>query len=335
MLIYTLPAFIFLLLSFFTDKKNQKFISLFLIIVIIIITGLRWDTGTDWVTYFDWYSRGLIINSNFNWFEWFKLLPHFSLLIIFVSVLFYSGVRQYFIKNTSHLHVAGFVLYYASTIGALGANRHMISIGLLLFALSTQKTYLKYSLYLLSIIAHESALLAFLLFINPELIKKYIKYFFLTVAIITAYLLYIKFDLLQFIFINSDLYEVNKLNVYAGNMLEGKDRVESGIFGVIKRVVFLIIFYINRNILDHKKLWFYLFMCFIYLAFKDVIPVVVSRGVAFLGFIEIELLIICLLNSKNRLKRFWSVIILIYFFIVIYKSISIFKDEFIPYTFII
>ena len=66
MLIYTLPAFISLLLSFFTNKKNQKLISLFLIIIIIIITGLRWETGTDWDTYFDWYSRGLIINSNFN-----------------------------------------------------------------------------------------------------------------------------------------------------------------------------------------------------------------------------------------------------------------------------
>lgn len=335
MLIYTLPAFISLLLSYFTNKKNQKLISLFLVIIIIIITGLRWETGTDWGTYFDWYSRGFIINSNFNWFEWFKLLPHFSLLIIFVSVIFYLGTRQYFIKNTSHLHVAGFVLYYALTIGALGANRHMISIGLLLFALSTQKLYLKYSIYFLSIIAHESALLAFLLFINPELIKKYFKYIFLTVAIITAYLLYVKFDFLQFIFTNSDSYELNKLNVYSGNMLQGKDRVESGIFGIIKRVVFLIIFYINRNILDHKKLYFYLFLCFIYLVFKDLIPVIVSRGLAFLGFIEIELLIICLLNSKNRLKHFWSVIIVIYFFIVIYKSISIFKDEFIPYTFII
>lgn len=334
MIIYYLFPFLSMFLSFFTSKSGKKIIYYFLLFFTILLTGLRWEIGTDWDAYYLWFiDRNIfILNSNFNYFELFKFFPNYTAVLLFISLLFYSGSAVYFKKSLPKYYIIAFVLYYFTTIGALGANRQMLSVGLIFFGYLSKNKYTKYLVYFVSIIFHESAILAFPLFLSDRLLKKILNY---SIPILLCALLFIFFkeiNLLEKILNFSLKYDLTKLIGYSTRMSDGLTETP-GIFGSIKRIFFLIIFYLNRNILDQKKYILYIFITILYFMFKDLIPVVVNRGVAFLAFIEIELLIASFLNQKfKKFREFAVFLILAYATLVFYKSISFFYDLFVPYN---
>jgi len=174
--------------------------------------------------------------------------------------------------------------------------------------------------------------LAFPLFLSDRFLKKILNYFKPILLVALLFVFFKEINLLDEILNLSVKYDLTKLMQYSLRMSDGLTETP-GIFGSIKRILFLIIFYLNRNILEQKKYIVYIFITILYFMFKDLIPVVVNRGVAFLAFIEIELLIASLLNQKFKKFRVFAVfLILTYAILVFYKSISFFYDLFVPYN---
>ena len=59
-MIYTITAFVFLILSLYTwdNKKKGNQILIYAVIWLIVFEGFRWEIGTDWNAYYDFFMYG-------------------------------------------------------------------------------------------------------------------------------------------------------------------------------------------------------------------------------------------------------------------------------------
>jgi len=88
-----LPAFVE---SFGLNKRVAKSIFIFYSIVFFALSFLRWETGTDWDSYYEYF------NSINNWFEntefepAYALVNEFAKLQLIVSPLHFLSVGSFF-----------------------------------------------------------------------------------------------------------------------------------------------------------------------------------------------------------------------------------------------
>lgn len=130
--------FTFLILTFASlwclSKGNSKVLLVFLTILLILHDGLRWDCGTDWLPYLEYYNnclteerdfeigyillnKGISILSGGNYT--FFLLVHAA----FVYIVFYK-----FLKTYSPIPVLSLLVLYSNLLPLMGMNRQMIAL---------------------------------------------------------------------------------------------------------------------------------------------------------------------------------------------------------------
>jgi len=232
---FTIAAAVIALISIKSDFQNKNLIFLIIIFPMSILDGLRWEMGTDWISYYSYFTDANIdIGRSFDpgfllYTDLFKsVTDNYSVYLLSISLFTYFGIFYgIFIiteKNfLSMFYLIGTLPWYA------GSLRQMIAVVFFVWALKAviDREPLKYIILMLLGISFHATLILFSLI--------YIFYGISTVSYIALFLFIIAclpflsglLNVLQFIV---DFYGFKK-NVlqYAGGTLHLSNPILGGL----------------------------------------------------------------------------------------------------------
>lgn len=330
--------------------NSRKIMFFSAILILVLQSGLRWETGTDWTPYLkhfqapDVFKATAIYNRmeiGYSVLVWLiKLITsQFTIFLILYSIIYYYLIINNFEEYTPFLYVA-LLIFYCSSIGMLGSNRQLLALATCLIALkyAINKDPVKFFLIvILASMFHISAILfAIYYFINYKF-SAFTVSFVLVLSFLIGY-----FQLPVYIF------------SYFGKLIGGATSVKIGLYlyeakellmesklsisGLVKRLVLLSIFLYNRNkmmsLLSHYNVLLngYIVGIILYFLFERTLVIMVSRGSLFFNIMEPLLLSSQLLLFKNPNNRLiYLTLILIFSITLFFQSISAYPDHFLPY----
>lgn len=357
MSIYIVTLLILLLFSFFEmnfslseiHKKKMRFILFF---ILVFQTGFRWKTGTDWEPYLDHfknlngfsdvlYDSSLGFESGYGFFVLAvkKIFNSYSAFLVIHAIIYYWLIFSA-IKKTSSFFFMSIMVFYAITFGILGSNRQLIAIAICLYSLRyiiDKKPLNFFVLIGIAYLFHTSALVFVIFyFINRE-IKKPIIFAILILSIVLGRT---NMPGLIFSFIGSFLGGMSsvKVDLYTEDAQKFLTEYQLSIFGLFKRILFFLLFLANYNILKEKvkyyKLVFnaYFVGLVFYFLFSSTLIILVNRGSLYFNIMECFLLPAqFILIKKTKLENLALVILFVLLIFLIFQSINIYEDLFIPY----
>lgn len=355
MILYLSTIFILFLFSIIENStksfKIRNYLYFISFILIVSQVGLRWETGTDWNSYLDAYSLVHSFNDTsplitrmeygYNYFMYLTklIIDNYSgfLLIhafIYLSIIFISIT----IYTPKHLMVV-LLLFYTSTMGILGSNRQLISVSLCLIALkyARERKIIKFfSLVLIAFLVHSTALLFVIYyFIDFDIKFKKLALIMLIASIIG--MTNIPFGI--FSFLGGKVgFDASKVIFYLETAQEFLTENKLSIFGFVKRILFISIFYYNKDRLIGKVPYYNLMLngysigLIIYFLFMNSLLIIVNRGSLYFTIMEPFLLAFQLLLIKQKRMRVVMLFVLFaYSIMMFFKSIEGYYDLFIPY----
>jgi len=356
MSIYIFTLVVLLVFSFLELRTNltsiqHKSMLVFVYSLFVFQAGLRWQTGTDWEPYlthfeetnsiFDVYysltgfERGygffvLVVKSIWNSYTAF-LIAH--------ALIYYVLVFSAFKKLSPYLFIS-LLVFYATNLGVLGANRQLIALGICLYALRyvVDKNAIKFFLLIaLAFTFHTTAVL----FVVYYFLNRDIKQAWIFVILILSFIIgktSIPFLVFSFVGNNIGGMGASKALYYIENSQDELLNKSLSVLGLFKRFLFIGLFIYNYKYLTEKlsyyKLIFngYFVGIIIYFLFSSSILVLVNRGGLYFATMEVLLLASQFILIKNK---HYKVNLLILLFIVtvflFYQSIGAYIDLFVPY----
>jgi hypothetical protein len=187
-------VFIFILFStslaeFSQSKENRFFVYLFSCFIIICLSGLRWNTGTDWLSYYEFFEN----EENYHLFEpgyvlinhlFKQIIDNYSFFLLGTStlILFLFGKA---IFNMSPYPIFSMFLLISLVLPFWVRQSFSLAVLFLGFYFLSQNSKKKYLfLVLIASTFHYSALIAlpFVFFYNSKLSSKVI-----IISLIVAY----------------------------------------------------------------------------------------------------------------------------------------------------
>lgn len=322
----------------------------------ILHDGLRWETGTDWIPYYEYFQicvqNGLdtfsdigyvfiniFIRSLTNEYTFF-LLFH----ALFLYILIFSSIKRYAIYPFLTLF-----LYYSMALPLLGMNRQFIAVGFCLYSLKyvVNRQGIKFLfLLLLAMLFHKSALIfAPVYFMNRKWSGKVIFLVFIVVVVIASGGIINRLPLDIFLLIGSESFE--KMQIYQQRFLAEGGGATSLMFvlAVIRRIFWISVLWISDRYVKKKDSYYFVFWnttfvaCLLYILFNNtILQIFVSRGLVYLNLMEIFLIPYVLTIFKNNAgKVIILILILSYSCMNLYKGIRAYdlpgekNDLFIPY----
>jgi hypothetical protein len=312
--------------------------------------GLRWETGTDWLPYLnnflDTVSIDIVLVNSFLGFEIGygifvyiirSITQDYTLFLLIHAIVYYYLIFKAN-RQISPLPSLSLLLFYVSTMGVLGSNRQLIALAICLYSLQyviKRKPIRFFLLIMLAFLFHTSALLFFVYyFLNRDFKKQYI------------------FGVLIFAFIIGKTTIPNLFFSSLGNLIGGastskveiyseKDSLGDfslSIVGLIRRLVYFLVFYLNYDNLSKKlsayKLIFngFSFGLVLYFLFSNSLLILVNRGSIYFNIMEVFLITSLPFLFKIHKDRLIIIFILfLYSFYLFFQSISVYSDLFLPY----
>ncbi len=355
--VYLFTIFILASFSFFqitTENyrdSNQliKFFGITSFCILVIQMGLRWETGTDWEPYYDHFNsftnqkywreiNEMEIGYGFFVYLFNNFFGNYSIFLLVNAVIFYWLTFRA-IRFFSPYSILGFLLFYCFSIGLWGSNRQLLSLSIGLVSLEflyKKKLIYYFVLVFIAYLFHSSSLLFLpFFFLNKELSFKNI-FIILLVSFVIGYTgLPVKiFSLAGGI----NEMATNKAEIYLNQANENLASVRLSLFGLLKRLFFLLIFLYNRDKISklfpkyNLLLNGYVLSLAFYFIFSQSLLVMISRGSLYFNAMEPLLLsfqLVLLKDKKYRLIGF--LILLIFAFISFKQSISAYPELFDPY----
>jgi len=335
---------VFGFLEIFKVKENQKKLLIFAIFVLLVLLdGLRWETGTDWILYRDYF-----LNSTKE--KWMAFEPGYVLLnqvihifsnnytvfLILFAILIYS----LYLKSIADIALYPLItslLFFCAFIGYMGMNRQHVALAICLYSFRyiISKEFWSFSLcVLLAALFHRTASIFFVVYFLNRSIPAHI----FLLSLIVVYLLNPVIASLVKPFVSAMPSTIAfKLNEYLKS--DDSNSTLSTIVGTMKRALIFLPLYYHKNKIKLKypgielMLNIYFLSLLIYVLFNNSIQVFVSRGNLYFGTLfEIFLIPYFFVLVKNNYSQ-----VILYFFIVIFslmtliKSLSILSSLFIPY----
>lgn len=336
-LFYLLRSRIFLSISIYTS-----------LLLMLLFAGLRWETGTDWIPYYDDFISPNIRQdfelgyvTYVNIIRWFtESYTVFLLITTFIPLfLIYTTINKCIDnKRIVLLSLSYFYAYYF--LGSFfGAERRIIAIGLCFYAIGclikSKKLYALLSISLATLF-HSSAAIAVLMFFVQKIRINYLFWLMLSLVMIivplTAYADGLVYTLISYIPI--DIIR-HKLTVYTEN---AEHYGEFNIFGLVKRVLicFLIYFCIMRTYLKNDPALIFLLKIYILgvILYTILTPVSAMFSVLTIYFTITEVLLIPILITRLKIIEnavFFIVIYILYLCYQTYSILNSYPDLFYPY----
>ena len=356
MSIYIFTLIVLLIFSFLELRTNlnaiqHKSMLIFVYALFVFQAGLRWQTGTDWDTYllhFEeinklsdiYYSiTGFELGYSFFVFMIKSIWNSYTAFLLTHALIYYALVFSAFKKLSPYLFIS-ILVFYATNMGVLGANRQLIALGICLYALRyvVDRNAIKFFLLIgLAFLFHTTAIMFIVYYFLYRDIKKFWIFGILIVSFIIGKT---GLPFLIFAFLGDNIGGMGSAKVlyYTERYQEDSELYRLGVMGLIKRLLFIGLFIYNYKYLasrlSYYKLIFngYFVGLIIYFLFSSSILVLVNRGSLYFSTMEVLLLASQFIMIKNK---HYKVNLLLLLFIVtiflLFQSIAAYDDLFIPY----
>lgn len=340
------------------NTQTKKFIIFLFCVLFIILSGIRWNTGTDWDAYLYSFSAATTYDNAVNSpisFEWGysvlnllinKLVGSYTVfLFIFGFITIY--IKFFVINRTQFIGCALFSLYifYCYSMGDIVFGRQSLAISLVLFSFIyiLRKELLKFifCIFLASLIHRSAIICLFLYYIyNLNISKKNMLLIFISSMIVGLTLFNIKISNLNIPILSQisafAAYQ-DKIDAYSelGQVSYGQVNSNlSNILGYIRKALFvipMIILVKKENIVIYRLLNFSIFGSMVYFILGAIATDFKRLG----GYFDIfDILIIpaVLYGIDNKKVRYFLILIYsIMIFLRLYTSLFNFWDEYDPF----
>lgn len=358
MAIYIVAIIIFSLFAYlevFNPEIVKKYKALLLSLCFFFLVfhdGLRWETGSDWVPYYNFYTNFAVMADRDNLFEpgylLFMGLLHlisedYSFYLVIHALVFYS-LFFYAITKISNSPFLSLLLFYMITVPYMGMNRQFLALALFslgLVFLLEGKRWIFLSFIVVAFFFHKTVILAVpALFMNREFPKKMI---LVTLAIALVISISGIVDIIgtgAALAMSGDGSDTStRLDVYTN--LDNETSIVSTVFSLAKKTIWLVLLLFFKDKVDKDSKYnllfnMYIFSVIIYIIFNNtVLQIIVARGLLYYNLIEIFVVPYVLTIFKPNYGKLGLMMLL-----SIYCSINIFKgfsnygentDYFIPY----
>lgn len=354
--IYIITLFVLLFFSFLElrvelSETQQKSMAVFVYCLFVFQVGLRWQTGTDWDSYYyhflevntvaDVYTTITGFEKGFSFLVLFIkfLFNDYTFFLVIHALLFYYFIFSAFKKFSPFLFIS-LLVFYATSIGVWGANRQLLALGICFYSLRyvLDKNAFKFFLLIgIAFLFHTTAILFCVFYFLNRDIKQ-------SVLIAVLFLSFVigktNFPFVIFSFVGERIGGMGEAKTLA-YVDEAKDEAlksQLGIIGLLKRLVFMSFFLINYKFLSSKlpyyKLIFngFIFGLIIYFLFSSTLPIMVNRGSLYFNFLE-GLLLSCqfLIFKKKSESVYLLVLLFVLSIFLLFQSISGYMDLYVPY----
>jgi hypothetical protein len=360
LIIYLWLFFLVVLESCREYKKYQLLMAGSTVSILIIFTGVRWETGTDWPAYFklfdtlefNWAFLLNVYNFDLGYVLFNALIKLFTnsyTVFLLIDSFTALGLIFLFLKKFSpNPNLSLFVFYNAFFVSQfMGSNRRMIALALILFALYFIfiKKRGKYTFtYIIAGLFHSSAFLTVIAYFIP--LKRYSSKQ-LTIGLASSLVIGIfqlPFKILGWLgnllssFAGNPL--IDKLTTYSSSdddiVIGNTNPVVLVTLSIIKRCVFLIFYFIiikrKKGLLDPLTDFFfniYIAGFAIYMLLNgSLVFQVIST---YFTFIEIVLIGRMWNYADKDLKLKFLGVLFIYGFFQLLSALSAYPELYIPY----
>lgn len=342
---------IFFSFCYLIRDKRIKLISVYLFILsMTCFAGLRWQTGTDWIPYYenflDPYNR---IDFEIG-YHWYVLLirnftddyTFFLFLTSFIPLLFiFAGCKKVLgDQNSGQLILSLLIFYSYYFLGSFfGAERRIVAIGLSFYALAQYVLLNRWSSFLCILLAslfHLSSLFTLVIFVSRYFsVRRLSIILFVSILVLLPLSSYISSIIVWLVdFIPIEIFKI-KILEYTINA------DEYGGFnytGAIKRIfiAFILIYgyyfsSLKKDCLYNNLLKIYLMGVFSYMLFS---PISSMFGVLTIYLSVSEILLLPMVIQRNRIFFKQPYLYLFFIIYLVYQTYSIlnsYPDLFYPY----
>lgn len=338
--------FLIMIISYFRYGDNKKPFLLFFLLF-FLLSFLRWETGTDWESYYDIFIRQslklefyrefgfVILNYTVRSFtDNYTVLLFIEALILYLAL--YKPLRYFSISPFLTL-----IAFFCLNKGGIFFTRQTIAISLALLSiyyLALKRKYKFILFFILAISFHYSAIIVLLsiFVINKKLERKHIIFLLLLSFFITL-ILPVVCDL-SFVKNNAILYRFSRY-FYDPSNTAGYRNGTSKIFIILRTsinriFIFTMLLLIKKKYEHDRKFniifnMYFISLClFVAFGFHSL---VLSRITAYFEIFEIFALPYILLSFNRREFRLFELLFFVYLGIRLYTGLSSYYDFFIPY----
>jgi hypothetical protein len=331
--------------------RTKKWMLFFTYIILVLQMGLRWETGTDWIPYYEHFR--LITNfhstsplltgfeygySIFVWLVKF-ISSKYSFFLLAHSLIYYLLIFKSFRKYSPNLYIS-LLMFYTLSMGVMGSNRQLIALAICLYALEyikDKKTICFFIFVLIAVSIHTTAFFFIIYYFLDRNIKSYT---FITIIGLAFIVGKTQLPLSLFSGVGSLIggHAALKTTAYLNMVQNISLETKLSIIGLLKRIIFVFIFYYNRNklieILPYYNLMIngYIVGLILYFLFADSLLIMVNRGSLYFNIMEPLLIASQVYAFQIRSnKLIISLLLFVFAFFFFYQSISAYPDLFIPY----
>lgn len=345
MFIYLINPIILLLLHFYYYKNknhpSEKYIWAFVIFLLTIFIGLRYEIGADWITYELYFNtienikiKENILNSSPVYLLINKIVYNggfgfWGVNILCASIFMLS--LSFFLQNSQNKWL-GLLFSFPIIMVILGMGyvRQGLAFSfilLLIKSLENKNLLNVYVFIILSILSHKSALFicALLVFINFIYYKN-------NLLIITSF-----FITIFFLFLFWFSYE-HLIYFYLG---EGQHMFSYGSFprGVLISIVAILFLFFKKKFINMSDYQIYIYSCFSYFililfAFNFSASILVDRLLFYLYPLKLAFIMYANLNDEKIIIIIYAIISIYFFYFITWISFGVNSLSWIPYKFI-
>jgi transmembrane protein EpsG len=350
-MIYFIMLSVLVYLSLLDKPRLRDVYILSSFFVLLVFLGARWETGTDWESYIEYFQE----LDNYRNFEIGyvlanQLVRQFSdnyTVFLFVNGALALAPIAWFIRKESRGSIAlSLTLFYSYyfIITYFGASRRIIAIGLCVLAamqLMEKRHRLAFLLILAGSCFHYSAIICFIYYplarYRPSLRNLFHFAIFLGV---TAGLIFVSLPFLLKVGIFFDIFIRVGEYLIGDTLVEGYDRATLSVLSIAKRLL-VIIFLIyslakNKNRVGHRDIFYsncYLFSFAIYLVSEFLLGDIFKTFTIYFSIFEIALIPNLIRLHEPRLRFFLYVLFIPYVILQTYSASfgNPFVELYIPY----
>jgi len=354
--IYYIISVVLFILCYYSigqSWEKQKQIAYLLLILLILFDGLRWENGTDWKNYYDFFidssdDRFAIFEPGFFMLNKvvYTIWPNYTFLLLIQAILTYIVLWR-FVKKYSPQPVLSVLLFFLLYVSVQGMNRQFWAILICLlsidYLLSDKKWHFVCAVFV-AFTFHTSALLF--------LCGLFLRRSFSMRLLLMLFLISVMLSLTSFV---SKLVDV-LLVVSGGDVamrvmfysnMDYNDIASSGLMMIVaiaKRLIWIIPILWLRNkkglsLSPYINLFlnYYIVGLIIYLIFNgSMLQILVSRASIYFNMFEIILIPYVIVNFRRRLSlRLLYIVVYFYGILTMTKGINQYDmpggNPFIPY----
>lgn len=353
MVIY-LIILLFILLISIRDPYEMKFFDKIFFITLTAISGFRYDVGTDFFGYVDYFNsirNGEVTPAEIGFVIISKTLTSFqlgsqSMFMVYsaLTMLFiYKGLKFFMKENYALKPVLYILMVIFTYFPSLNGVRQALAAAILFYASQyiIEKDFKRFTLWVcISVTFHLSSIFYIIVyFIGPINYKKFTMLFVILLSFVFAQLGIVSKNL-EFLYLNLSFLDVGGyLENYLYHSYNNREIQFGIVFYINLMVLLLFIFIKDRIIINKKSLFtFNLFYFFVLINIWSMDAAMLSRLTYFFSiYMAITISRFGIIFDKNSRRIVEYVLIFLYSLLFLYLILNGFlnpgKADYIPYNF--